>query len=60
MKIFFKDIPATIDYDGEPGAVLTIDAVGGNRILHERIKADPECFHIWGTTLIPFWSTVDC
>lgn len=58
--VSFKDIPGSIDFNIEPGAVLTIDAVGGIRVLQEKIKADPECFHVWGTTLIPLWSTINC
>ena len=54
------DIPYNVDYTVEPGVTLTVEAVGGIRILQVRLTNDPECIDVWGTTLIPFWSRVNC
>lgn len=58
--MFGKDLPFMVDFEQNPGAVLTVDAVAGARVLRTRIRSDLECIHVWGTTLIPFWSHVDC
>merc|ERR1712150_286300 len=49
-------IPGTIDYQGDSGGILTVKAIGGIQILMTKIETNPACYHVWGTTLIPFWS----
>jgi len=53
-------IPGNIDYNTDPGVVLTAKAIGGKTIMSKRLTASPECFHVWGTTLNPVWSNVNC
>ena len=53
-------MPYWVDYTSSFGAVLTVDAVGGIQVLQQKITADPQCFHVWGSTLLPFWTTIDC
>jgi hypothetical protein len=43
------DIPGSIDLNSEPGAVLTVEVVGGIQV-EKKIKNNPSCFHVWGTT----------
>lgn len=53
-------IPGTVDVNTGAGIVISADAVLGVRIFSIRILSSPTCIHIWGTTLIPFWTYVDC
>ena len=53
-------IPRQVVLEGEIGIVFTAEAIGGVRIFSIRVPADPTCVHIWGTTLIPYWSFIDC
>jgi hypothetical protein len=53
-------IPYTVNYDSVAGVWLTVHALGGVRVMRVRIRNSPECFHIWGTTLIPYWSAMNC
>ena len=53
-------IPFSINYDSEFGCLLESTAVAGLNIMKVRIKSNPECFDIWGTTLNPFWSRFNC
>ena len=53
-------IPGSIDFNSGAGVVVTADAVLGVRIFSIRLLASPTCIHVWGTTLIPFWTYVDC
>jgi hypothetical protein len=53
-------IPRSVVLDGEIGIVFTAEAVLGVRIFSVRITADPQCFHIWGVTLFPAWTRIDC
>jgi hypothetical protein len=39
-------VPYTVNYDSF-GAYLVIEAIGGVRVLSQRILSSPVCFHIW-------------
>lgn len=57
-------IPGAVDYESEFGARLNVVAVGGKPVI-ENYKltnnADlRQCIHVWGTTLYPAWSPIDC
>lgn len=53
-------IPRQVVLEGELGIVFTADAVAGYRIFSIRVPATKTCVHVWGTTLNPKWSYVDC
>ena len=53
-------VPFGVNYDGINGCFLEVNAVAGYQVMRTRIRSNPECFHIWGTTLNPSWSTVNC
>lgn len=53
-------LPNTVNYDSTEGTILNVKAIWGKSVLATRIRSDPECFHIWGTTLIPFWTRMTC
>lgn len=53
-------IPNSVNLDSAGGVYLTIDAVLGVRVFSLRIASNPDCFHLWGTTLIPQWSRMNC
>merc|ERR1712110_890390 len=53
-------IPGDIDYSSGPGAYLEVYANGGNRVLAKQIYGNPECIDVWGGTLNPQWSNVNC
>jgi hypothetical protein len=54
-------IPYEVNVDGVSGIVLIADAVAGKRIMEVRVKGNPQqCYHIWGTTLFPAWSPINC
>jgi hypothetical protein len=54
------NIPYTVLLNGPRGVYLRAQAVLGIQIFYTRIVMSPSCFHVWGTTLIPFWSPIDC
>lgn len=53
-------IPYTIPLLGPRGVYLRAIAVAGVQIFFTRIVNNPTCVHVWGTTLIPYWTTIDC
>lgn len=53
-------IPRQVVLEGELGIVFTADARAGYRIFSVRVPASKTCVHVWGTTLMPSWSYVDC
>lgn len=58
QHIFY--LPNIVNYDSTEGTFLIVKAIWGKTVLATRIRSDPECFHIWGTTLIPFWTRMPC
>ncbi len=51
----------TMPYDVDLKSVILIaDAFLGYNIMTVSIKTSPECFHLWGTTLNPVYSAVQC
>lgn len=60
LEYGFK-IPFSVNYESEYGCILEVDAVAGLNIINNlRIDNNPLCIDIWGTTLAPSWSKVDC
>ena len=53
-------VPFSVNYDGATGCVLEVNAVAGVNVMRVRIRSNPECFHVWGSTLFPSWSSVNC
>lgn len=53
-------LPTSVNYDSTGGAVLIVNAIWGKQVVATRIRSDPDCFHVWGTTLIPFWTRMPC
>lgn len=54
-------VPGNVDYNNGVGARLTVDAVGGNRVVNQLLmRNNPECVHVYGTTLNTLYSYVDC
>ena len=53
-------IPITVSPDSRVGVVLSAEAVVGVQIMSIRVPAFPLCIHIWGTTLFPAWTYMDC
>ena len=53
-------IPFSVNYDTEVGCTLEVNAVAGVNVLRVKIRTNPECFHVWGSTLSPSWSNVNC
>lgn len=39
---------------------LVVHAVAGVQIMAVKIHSNPSCFHVWGTTLNPYWTSVNC
>lgn len=55
------DVPGSVDYFNCGNcATLYAFADAGNQVLTYRVKSNPECIDVWGTTLNPLWSPVDC
>jgi hypothetical protein len=50
-------LPSDIDLEY---AYLVAHAIAGIEIMKVKIVKTPECFHVWGTTLIPYWSYMLC
>ena len=53
-------IPETIVLDGPKGVYLKANAVLGVDIFNERILNNPQCYHVWGVTLITAYSSMPC
>lgn len=53
-------IPYNILLTGTKGVYLKANAVAGIEIFSVQIENTPVCFHVWGTTLIPFWTYMPC
>lgn len=60
MVAYLLDVHGAADYNNGNGALLNVWANGGNQVLSYRIRNDPECIHVWGTTLNGLWSPVNC
>lgn len=58
--LVIKDVPGNIGYDVGNGVTLTVETIGGVRVFSTRLVADPQCFDIWGGSLTPSWSAVNC
>jgi hypothetical protein len=59
QSVVFR-VPYVVNLDGQSGITLRVDAVAGNNVMNYRVKEDPSCIHVWGTTLITAWSKIDC
>ncbi len=60
-KIFsISDVPGNVDYNSEGGCTLEAFANAGEKVMTYRVRNDPECIHIWGTTLNTEWSPINC
>ena len=54
-------IPFSVNYESEFGCILEASAVAGINIINNiRVDSNPLCIDIWGTTLAPLWSKIDC
>jgi hypothetical protein len=53
-------VPYTVNYDGAYGVTLVVHAIAGKQVMSQRVKTSPQCYHVWGTTLIPYWSSMPC
>lgn len=53
-------VPYGVVYDSPFGCTLTVEAVAGVRVMSVRISSDPQCFDVWGGSLTPKWSSVNC
>ena len=53
-------VPFAASYDGDVGCTLEVNAVAGINVLRIRVRSNPECIDVWGTTLIPYWTHMDC
>jgi hypothetical protein len=57
---FVFGIPYNVLLTGTKGVYLRAHAVAGIDIFFQQILRDPQCYHVWGTTLIPFWTPMPC
>ena len=56
-----QDYAFYMPYDVDlSSTVLMAYAVGGVNIMHVNIITSPQCFHMWGTTLFPRWTPINC
>lgn len=56
-----QDYAFYLPYDVDlSSTVFVAHAIAGIRIFSERIETKNDCFHVWGTTLIPYWSRMPC
>ena len=39
---------------------LIVNAVLGVRVMDVQLSGKNQCFDVWGTTLIPFWTPMPC
>lgn len=53
-------VPDTLPINQRIGIVFTAEAIGGVRIFSFKVPSLPLCVHIWGSTLIPYWTFIDC
>ncbi|RNA43062.1 Cadherin-related tumor suppressor [Brachionus plicatilis] len=51
------EMPADTDLSS---SYLVVHAIAGTRVMTVKINSNPSCFHVWGTTLYPVWSYIDC
>jgi hypothetical protein len=50
----------TYEYGASSPIILEINALAGKQVLKAQIDELKACWHIWGTTLIPYSSRIDC
>lgn len=48
------------EYEASSPIILEINALAGIQVLRTQIDELNACWHVWGTTLIPYSSRVDC
>ena len=56
-----KDYTFKMPYDTDLSSTFfVVHAVGGVRVFNLKIEKKQDCFHVWGTTLIPQYSRMPC
>lgn len=54
-------VPGAVDYTSEVGARLNVFAIAGKQVIDNyKVTLAKQCIHVWGTTLYPAWSPIDC